>query len=296
VSSAPDSVRVHIASYNTASATELAIRSAIRLAGRPFSLTVGDAASTDGSPEMLGALARRRLIECQMAQERVIHSEWLDRWLRDCDAEYAVFADSDVEFRRPGWLAGLVDAARHDGADLVYAETLPGATTFIIPRSGKVVSLAPRPAPWLFLVRAARAREVGESFAEKTIPSADGALPLTYDVGGLFFRAAVAHGLSWRVMPRAYRRSYRHYGGLSWMSGAAGERKRAHDRAMIDAGLARERALEQGDRRAASRLAARAAWLRGSRLASESVTKARPKRVARGIRRRVDAHANTFRG
>ena len=55
-------VRVHVASANTRSLTELCIRSMERFAGYPFELYVGDVGSHDGSIEMLAtSIAGRTL-------------------------------------------------------------------------------------------------------------------------------------------------------------------------------------------------------------------------------------------
>lgn len=245
VVAAPATVRVHIASYNTAGSTELTIRSARRLAGYPFDLVVGDSGSTDGSAEILAGLERSGLIRLQRSDGRRQHWEWLDGWLAECEADYAVFLDSDVELLRRGWLRELVAAALREGAVLVGAEALPEGADFVEPVGGKRVRLASRPSPWVLLADPARLRPVGASFAfasEETTTVPEGLI--AYDVGAALARAAEAAGLRCVTMPTAYRRSYRHYGGLSWLEapGSRG-RKKARDLRAIERRVRRARRL-----------------------------------------------------
>jgi glycosyltransferase involved in cell wall biosynthesis len=211
-------VRVHIASINTASATELCIRSAHRFAGYPFELTVGDTGSTDGSLETLRALERHGWLTLEVSATWRFHSEWLDRWLVACQADYAVFVDSDVEFRRPGWLRDLVTTARRARADMVCAEFLTEQRNFVEPSERRLtVRLMPRPSPWLLLVDAARMAGLQSSFAHHEAPAPKGPeSALAFDVGGRLLHDARANGLNCLAMPASYQGAYHHYGGLSW--------------------------------------------------------------------------------
>lgn len=245
VVAAPATVRVHVASYNTVSSTELTIRSARRLAGYPFELVVGDSASTDGSTEMLANLERAGLIRLQQAPERRLHWEWLDGWLADCHADYAVFLDSDVELLRRGWLRELVTTALAEDAALLGGEAIPEGRDFVEPVGGKRVRLASRPSPWLLLANPLRLRPLATSFAfasEETTAVPEGLV--AYDVGAALARMAAAAGLRSLTMPPGYRRFYRHYGGLSWLDapGSRG-RKLARDRRAIERRVRRARRL-----------------------------------------------------
>ncbi len=245
VVAAPVTVRVYIASYNTAGGTELAVRSARRFAGYPFELVVGDSGSTDGSAELLSGLERSGLIRLERSDGRRQHWEWLDAWLADCELDFAVFLDSDVELLRRGWLRKLVTTALHEDAALLAGEAVPEGRDFIEPVGGKRVRLASRPSPWVLLANPVRLRPVETSFAfasEETAAVPEGLI--AYDVGAALQRAAEAAGLRCLTMPPSYRRSYRHYGGLSWLDapGARG-RKLARDLKTIERRVRRARRL-----------------------------------------------------
>lgn len=284
-------VRVYVASLNTRDATELCIRSMREYAGMPFRLTVGDSGSDDGSQEMLAAMSARGWLEYEIHQGRQ-HADWLDDWIRRDDKCYAVFSDSDIQYRRPDWLKSLVAAAESSAAAIVYAEHLPEVARFDHPRTLELVRLADRPAPWLFLACPWKLKEIGVSFAEASESRID--LPegkLVYDVGGRFFRAVEKKGLTLLETPKSFRHSYRHYGGLSWIhDDSEYGRLKARDRHVIAQRLRYVRLHQQGD-------AARAALLR---LATEcgaalSLTryKARKLRDPRRVLTRLFAIAGT---
>ncbi len=160
------------------------------------------------------------------------HSVWLDHWLKTCPYDYAVFVDSDVEFRRTAWLRQLVTASVRGDAVFVAAEMIPEVGNYAMPtarlpddqlllakwfRGHPSARLAARPAPWLLMVHASQAEELGTSFAfqseEATVPEG----LLAFDVGGAIFKRATDSGLLCTVMPISYRSCYHHYGGLSWL-------------------------------------------------------------------------------
>lgn len=211
-----ESVRVHLASIDTAPVTELCIRSMREHAGHPFELTVGDGGSTDGSLEMLRSFERRGWLSVEV-ERQPNHYEWLDRWLGRCDEEFAIFVDSDVEFLRDGWLRDLVRTAALERAALVCGELCPEYPFLVEPVNGRTIRVAARPAPWLLLVRARPIAALGVSFAFREFE--DESVPegvLAYDVGGWLFRHARERGLRWVAMPADYHQKYRHYAGMSW--------------------------------------------------------------------------------
>jgi len=223
----PD-VRVHIASFNTAAATELAIRSARHYADYPFELVVGDSGSSDGSREMLEALKERGWLDLETAREPRSHYEWIDRWVQACPRRFGVFVDSDVEFLASRWLRDMVEAASGADAAFVAAEVLPEDPDYVFYLTGEPMFLAARPAPWLFLVDSEKARSVGASFAPlaaQNDPRPDAVT--SYDVGALFFRRLQDAGLHWAEMPRSFLAKVHHYGGLSWkpLSGRKGAKQ-----------------------------------------------------------------------
>ena len=229
-------IAVYVASINTARSTELCIRSMRRWAGYPFSLTVGDGGSNDGSLEMLRTFESRGWLRLEVVPGGRSHAEWLDHWRAGCDAELAVFCDSDVEFRKAGWLRDLVAAASMRQAALVCAEMLPEARDFIEPVGGRRVRGAAQPAPWLLMIDPKQTSTVAVGFGfqkEETDRVPEGMI--VYDVGSVFFRRITAAGLPWVVMPPSYRRKFHHYGGLSWipLQGRRG-RKKARDLVTVE--------------------------------------------------------------
>ncbi len=236
------SVRVYVASLNTAPATELCIRSMVQFAEYPLAVTVGDCGSTDRSLRMLGQLEEQGWLKLEVVKGRQ-HAVWLDDWLARCSEDYAVFVDSDVEFRKRGWLRQLVEVAVEQDAAIVGAEflderpeypvpkfltTVKGAEVpnFVLPEGVTNVRLAARPAPWLLLVDVPKVRACGASFAVQTEVCTGNIVG--FDVGGKVFREAQRAHLNCVMMPSLYRASYHHYGGLSWLplTGRRGLRKR----------------------------------------------------------------------
>jgi glycosyltransferase involved in cell wall biosynthesis len=242
---AQPTVSVFVPSLNTKSATELCLRSARALAGHPFTLHVGDCGSTDGTLTMLRNFESEGRLSLEIAPDGRYHAAWLDHWLGSCTDDYAVFVDSDVEFRRPGWLRDLVETARGAGAALVAAEMLPDVPRFPAPKAGlkpedraemlaqffdgqEELTLVGRPAPWLLLIDTKQVVPLGASFAYRLERGTQPDDLAAFDVGGWLFRQVEDAGLRWRVMPRAFQRSYHHYGGLSWvpLKGRRGLKKR----------------------------------------------------------------------
>lgn len=217
------SVTVHVATLNTAHVTELCIRSMRQFAGRSFDLVVGDAGSTDGSLPMLRAwesLGWLRLTEVSGGRS---HADWIDGWIATCPTRYAVFSDSDVEYREDGWLTDIVDTAVESGAALVCGRMLRPSGIYVHPVSGAIRRLAMRPSPWLLLLDLDQIRGVVDaSFQTRDVKdAASGEVGISYDVGATFFAALVESGLSWQEMPEDWRRKFRHYGGLTWLKNGA---------------------------------------------------------------------------
>jgi glycosyltransferase involved in cell wall biosynthesis len=225
------SVSVCVASLNTARATELCIRSARHLAGYPFSMRVGDCGSSDGSTDMLRSFEAKGWISLEVAASGRDHSAWLDKWLHSCEDDLVVFVDSDIEFRRQGWLRELVEHAGTTDAAMVAAEMLPEIADFPAPRAGmseedraemldrwfdghEVVRLASRPAPWLLLLDLRKVRPLDLSFAYELAPADIPEGIMAFDVGGGLFRRLQSSKMVCEVMPRSYQDAYHHYGGL----------------------------------------------------------------------------------
>jgi glycosyltransferase involved in cell wall biosynthesis len=233
-------VRVHVASWNTADATELCIRTLRRTCRPEVELLVGDGGSTDGSIDRLRAFADRGWLQCEIASGGRSHAEWLDHWLAHCPRKYGVFVDSDVQLRRTGWLEELVDAACTSRAALVCGEMLEACPHAIEPVDRKELYLAQRPAPWMLLVDCDVVRELATSFAFAAWETAERPEGLiAFDTGGLLYRRVVDRGLTAVTLSKRFRRSYRHYGNLSW-GGRAGWRARLRG-IQLAAALRRER-------------------------------------------------------
>ena len=216
-------VTVHVATLNTAHVTELCIRSMRHFAGRPFQLQVGDAGSTDGSVPMLRAWEALGWMKLDEAVGGRTHAEWIDGWLATCTTRFAVFSDSDVEYREPGWLTDLVDTAVETGSALVCARMLSPHGVYVHPVTGATRQLANRPSPWVLLIDVDQVRGVvSASFESRDVkdPTSSGG-GTSFDVGAMFFEAFVAAGLKWVEMPPEWRAKFRHYGGLTWLKNGA---------------------------------------------------------------------------
>ena len=189
-------VTVHVASLNTRAVTELCIRSMRHHAGMPFDLVVGDCGSTDGSLEMLRAFERDGWLRLEVAPEGRRHPEWLDRWLAACPTRFCGFSDSDVEYRRHGWLRDLLTTAERTGAALVATRIqATGGVPYTNPVTGAQAVLCARPEPWLVLIDVERVRPVvTTSFGYTETRRPDGTL-LAFDTMAAFFRDLDAAGL-----------------------------------------------------------------------------------------------------
>ena len=217
------SVTVHVATLNTAHVTELCIRSMRRYAGRPFDLVVGDAGSNDGSVPLLRAWEAMGWLTLQEAAGGRTHADWIDGWIRACPSRFAVFSDSDVEYREPGWLSDIVATALETGAALVCGRMLNPSGVYVHPVTGATRRLANRPSPWLLLLDLDQVRGVVDAtFQSRDVkdPESHG-VGTSFDVGAMYFDALVREGLSWKEMPPEWRTKFRHYGGLTWLKNGA---------------------------------------------------------------------------
>jgi len=213
-------ITICVASFNTCAATELCIRSIMRLADHPYELRVGDSGSTDGSVATLERFQERGLITLERSPGSRTHADWLDHWRQTCDSKLLLFVDSDIEFRRASWLRQLVSIVRRTDPAIAYAEWLPPSLFTLDGLEARVVL---RPAPWVLLIDAEQTSELRSSFAV-TYPETE---PIIHDVGAAFFHEAVDRGLSTLALPPSFRRCYHHYGGLSWLpvTGPRGQKK-----------------------------------------------------------------------
>jgi glycosyltransferase involved in cell wall biosynthesis len=214
-------VRIHVATYNTAAATELCVRTIHRYAGHPFELVVGDSGSTDASIPRLRRFARDGWLELEEAPGGRRHAEWLNHWNTACDAQYAVFVDSDMEFLRAGWLADLVAAAREHNAALVTSriQTLEGER--YVDAEGRRMYWAPRPTPWLMLVDLNQTRaaiETGFGFRYRDDPQRPGER-IAFDTGAAYFDELQSAGLRWVAMPDEWSGCFHHFGAMTRVQG-----------------------------------------------------------------------------
>jgi glycosyltransferase involved in cell wall biosynthesis len=226
----PD-VTIFIANINTASATELCIRSIARFTRRDaYTLCVGDCGSTDNSLPRLMAMVREDLIDDVMLAPRGrSHGAWLDLWTSTCATRYAVMVDSDIEILKPDWLDVLLKTANDSEAAIVCAEILEEVPQYV-DYTGVPRRLARRPSAWMMLVDAAKCRERGSwKFAMESDPN----IPeqqWAFDTGAQLMRALHLANEPVVAAPTVFQLSFRHYGGLSWvkMTRSRGWRARAH--------------------------------------------------------------------
>lgn len=211
-------VTIFIASINTASATELCIRSIDRFTPREsYSLYVGDCGSTDDSLPRLMSLLREGLIDdVALAPHGRFHGEWLDDWTATCRTRFAVVVDSDVEILEPGWLESLVNTAHETDAAIVCSEIIEEIHNYV-DHTGVARRLARRPSVWMILLDVAKCR--GRSswlFSmedDPDIPEKQWGL----DIGAQLMRDLRAAGEKVVVAPPGFKKLFRHYGGLSWI-------------------------------------------------------------------------------
>jgi glycosyltransferase involved in cell wall biosynthesis len=213
-------VQVHVASLNTAGATELCVRTIHRFAGRDFDLVVGDSGSTDRTLSVLRGFEHTGWLRLEVEPEGRRHAQWLDHWLATCPARYAVFVDSDMQFRDDGWLRDLVDTAERDQLAMVTSrvQTLEG--TRHNDKQGRPVRWAPRPTPWLILVDVEQVRPFADTsfgFRYRDDPNHPGGR-IAYDTGAFLFDALQRNGLSWAAMPDGWSSCYHHFGGMTWIT------------------------------------------------------------------------------
>jgi len=249
-------VTVCVASLNTNSCTELCVRSLSERAGYPHTLRIGDSGSTDGSIEMLESMQSRGMLILEVSPSPRRHAAWLDHWRAQVDTDVLLFVDSDIEFRRSGWLAAVVGELRRSGCGIVYAEALAESEIQV---EGRKAHLAPRPAPWLLAVVRDSVESVEASFEEvRTETTSAPSGLLVEDVGAAFYAEALRRQTAVSCLPRAFRRTYHHYGGLSWIpSGGSRGRKKDRDERVVARRLRLLRVAQEspsGPRRIAARI------------------------------------------
>ncbi|HUY64234.1 MAG TPA: glycosyltransferase [Acidimicrobiales bacterium] len=213
--SSDDNVQVYVASANTNPVTELCVRSMHRYSDYPFRLIVGDNGSRDGSIEMLRELERKGWLSLDVASAWRQHGDLLDHWIHSCEYRYAVFVDSDVNFRGP-WLRALVETAQSEGAALVCAEMFDAMHGFVQAGTGRIMEVPPRPSAHLMMFDTKLVAGLSSSFLPQ-ISEMDGVIT-SLDVAGAVLRELTARGLAWREMPSEYQSTFVHLGGMSYLS------------------------------------------------------------------------------
>ena len=92
--------------------------------GCPFEILVVDNASTDGTPSVVEAAARRGAPIVYLYESRPGKSHALNAAVARARGDLLVFTDDDV-LPSPGWLAAYVRAMRETGADYAAGRILP---------------------------------------------------------------------------------------------------------------------------------------------------------------------------
>lgn len=217
-------VVVHVASINTRAYTEICLRTMWRTAGRPFSLVVGDNASTDGSAEMLQQFARQGLLTLQ-SEKAMAHGLWIDKWRAECSSDYLVVVDSDVEFRRAGWLVELLKETQSAAMVAAGREEWEEHTeqNREVEWHGQTYMLGPRPDPCVLALDHRVTRDITTSFQwEGLVDGRSYAL----DTSGAFAEELTDRGLRWTVMSPGLRSAFIHHAGASSRGRAASSRLR----------------------------------------------------------------------
>ena len=97
------------------------------------------------------------------------HADWLDDWCSRPASRYLGFVDSDMEFRKSGWLRGMLDRAQATRAAIVALDIKPTARNMREPVSGRLVRGMPAPTTWLLLLDLPQVADLRESFAFRSI-------------------------------------------------------------------------------------------------------------------------------
>jgi hypothetical protein len=234
----PMRMTVHIASAGNEWLAELAVLSAVRHSSVPLDFVIGD---SDGSQvDRLRRLERTVPVRVEVAPGRK-HAEWIDHWIERSHSRFAFFLDSDVFIRRGCWVTPLL-AELEGGAAIVSCE-ISEQEVIAEPVRGAIATMLRRPAPWVMAVDVEKVRATHTSFLFRNAYLADEIL--AWDVGGRVLEELVEAGEPVTALPDAYRRYYRHIGGMSWR-GAPKARIEARRWAMLWEARARsigERAL-----------------------------------------------------
>lgn len=227
-------VTVLCVTRNAREAVELTLESFRRRTPEPVRVLVADNGSDDGTLDYLRGLS---WIELETLDERQAspgvgtHSGALDHLAVQVDTEYLLTLDSDVELLQEGWLSRLVAAA--DRASLA-------ALGEYEPRRGNIMA---RLAPHVLLLRTSVLRGHRLSFTPSIVigdpddarrferfsareQPAHGDLTVElagrfpsarfYTTGAALFARLQILGVPWAEIPPAMRRSYRHFGQMSW--------------------------------------------------------------------------------
>jgi hypothetical protein len=151
-----------------------------------------------------------------------------------------------MEFRKSGWLRGMLDRAQATRAAIVALDIKPTARNMREPVSGRLVRGMPAPTTWLLLLDLPQVADLRESFAFRSIET--DAVPegcIVYDTGATLLERIQKSGRTAVAMPRGYGAGVKHYGSMTWMplAGEAGRRKR-RNLAVIDRRLRAVRAVD----------------------------------------------------
>ncbi len=104
-------VNITMVTFNRAAFTDRSIRSIAATAGHPYTLTVVDNGSDDGTPDLLRQLQSRGLIHSLILNEknRGVAYAANQGWAAGSKLHY-MKVDNDIEFAKEGWLRDLVGA------------------------------------------------------------------------------------------------------------------------------------------------------------------------------------------
>jgi hypothetical protein len=215
---ASSEVTIFVASINTASATELCVRSIARHTPRStYKLCIGDCGSVDRSLPRLMELVREGLVDdVSLAAHGRLHGAWLDHWTETCPTKYAAIVDSDVEILQSSWLDTLLNTARDTDAAIVCSELVEEVPNYV-DHTGVARRLARRPSAWMMLLDVNKCRDRSSwLFAmedDPSIPEKQWGL----DIGAQLMRNLESAGERVVVAAPDFQKSFRHFGGLSWI-------------------------------------------------------------------------------
>ena len=214
------SATAFISSLNTLPALRVALGTLSRVeAANPMPLLIADNASNDGSVAFLKAYEGRRTGVKLILHDAILwHGLWIDRALKESDADLLFVLDSDLIFfgRR------LFERCRsymsaHPECWILQADSWVSRRDSGCKAAERIDEEAL--STWFLCIRTSLREHIDESFIAvfpDQQPHCNGR-PVMSDTGAKVVAAMRAKGMEIHVLPRPLRWQFHHVGSLSWL-------------------------------------------------------------------------------